>query len=102
MKLDQIKRGMKIVTEKETFVTAGVEIRGKHKLIHDIGIRGYLAVNDDLTSANGNPEWDVQEIWDITVNGFELIWERPEVKELTINEISKLLGYAIKVVGGEK
>lgn len=30
-----------------------------------------------------------------------LIWQREEVKEMTVDEISKALGYTVKVVGGE-
>ena len=32
----------------------------------------------------------------------ELLWEREEVKELTVEEISKLLGYKVRVVGGHE
>lgn len=28
----------------------------------------------------------------------ELIWEQPEVKEMTVAEIEKILGYPVKIV----
>lgn len=32
----------------------------------------------------------------------DLLWERKEIKEMTIDEISEALGYKVKVVGGDK
>lgn len=38
---------------------------------------------------------------DFTSNSWELVWERPVVKEMTLEEIEKELGYKIKIVKEE-
>lgn len=32
---------------------------------------------------------------------YDLLWQREEVKEMTVDEISELLGYKVKIVGGK-
>ena len=52
---------------------------------------------------------DIIKVYDISKLSYilnmnivgELIWERKEEKELTVEEISELLGYTIKVVSKE-
>ena len=36
---------------------------------------------------------------DLLADGRKLLWERKEAKKLTVNEISKLLGYEVEIVG---
>lgn len=53
-----------------------------------------------------SPRWpDYTTLYDIC-NGSDaydeyIVWERPKVKEMTVDEISKALGYAVKVVGND-
>lgn len=37
----------------------------------------------------------------VDMTWYKLFWEEKEVKELTVSEISKLLGYEVKVIGEE-
>lgn len=67
--------------------------------------------DDDLMEINGDDDFDIIEIYDLPTEGVyslyalidpgyrTLLWE--EVKELTVEEISELLGYKVKVVGGK-
>lgn len=66
--------------------------------------------NDDLTHKNND---DIMKVYDLpryniisnsiySRDNRNLLWEREEVKELTIDEISELLGYKVKVVGGNE
>lgn len=48
----------------------------------------------------------IQEGWNCTTDGIknpeDLIWKREEIKEMTIEEIQKELGYKIKIVEKEE
>ena len=67
---------------------------------------------NDLLNNNDMPEMDIMEVYlaphpyciqdiDYERDKRKLLWKREEVKELTVDEISELLGYKIKVVGGK-
>ena len=53
-----------------------------------------------------SPRWpDYTTLYDIC-NGSDaydeyIVWERPSVKEMTVDEISKALGYEVKVIGND-
>ena len=71
---------------------------------------GYMMVNDlDDNFENKNDIYSINKVYSIATNyglGIlnthtrELLWKREEVKELTVDEISELLGYKVRVVGG--
>ena len=73
---------------------------------------GYMKVSDlDDNFENKSDIYSINKVYSIATNygvGIlnthcrTLLWEREEVKELTVDEISKLLGYKVKVVGGNK
>ena len=68
--------------------------------------------NNDLTCKGENRKYDIMKVYaqyrghfiDGTVlqknaiRHMDLIWERVEVKEMTIPEIEKKLGYPIKII----
>ena len=64
--------------------------------------------NEDLTSIEGFKQLDIVRVlrpkqahirpWECKKDEMQVIYERSEVKELTVAEISKLLGYDVKVV----
>lgn len=87
--------------------------------------------NDDLTAKTGNntpmcaaehlavrnwpKEYDIMRVWGLVKetarygevflanpNGRELLYQRREAKKLTVNEISKLLGYEVEIVGEDE
>lgn len=68
-------------------------------------------INDDLKSPIGNL-YDIMEVYDFPkysadllnsdIKYRELLWQREEVKEMTVEEISKELGYKVKIIGGDK
>ena len=63
--------------------------------------------NNDLTS-RGSDRLDIIEVYGFTIKGYhahkfevrdrKLLWKREEVKEMTIEDIQKVLGHKIKVV----
>lgn len=64
---------------------------------------------DDLRDEDNDTEFDAMEVYGVsrydsqvfnnTTVDRDLLWKREEPKELTVDEISKLLGYQVKVVG---
>lgn len=50
------------------------------------------------TGASGFNQHALKAIYNDLGGGY-IIWERPAVKEMTVDEISKELGYTVKVVG---
>ena len=62
--------------------------------------------NDDLTNNHGDDkDYDIAKIYSPFVCGTthemaldDLIWEREDVKEMTVSEIEEKLGYPIKIV----
>lgn len=65
------------------------------------GARRY---NSDLTHAYGFKNLDIMKVYariynfDMVSNPKVLLWERKEVKEMTVSEIEHVLGYSVKVV----
>lgn len=60
--------------------------------------------HDDLTRKNGFNEHDIMKVY-YRVESFykvsateNLLWERKEIKEMTVSEIEEVLGYSVKVV----
>lgn len=66
--------------------------------------------NDDLT-LSCSPHLDIMKVYGLSKyptyslcydrSDRNLIWEREEVKEMTLKQIEKELGYKIKIVGGK-
>ena len=76
-----------------------------------LGDGGLKDFSDDLIFLNGNKDFDIMRIFESkarTLSGvFEPIyltsvWRRREAKEMTLEEIEKILGYPIKIVKGAK
>lgn len=76
-----------------------------------MGNGGLKDFSDDLIFLNGDENFDIMRIFESkarALNGvFEPIyltsvWERREAKEMTLEEIEKILGYPIKIVKGAK
>lgn len=74
-----------------------------------LGIGGYFVDtwDDDLKDNTGLPQYDIMKVYRPIDNiptdkskwkDLPLIYERTEVKEMTVEEISKALGYEVKVV----
>lgn len=74
-----------------------------------LGIGGYFVDtwDDDLKDNTGLPQYDIMKVYrPIGIlpldkskwKGLPLIYKRTEVKEMTVEEISKALGYEVKVV----
>ena len=57
-------------------------------------------LNDDLTYCSERESNDIVKV-ERPVK-YETVFEREEVKELTVDEISKRLGYKVKVVGEDR
>lgn len=59
----------------------------------DVRVKGCINLED----------YDITKVYSVAksfnTNECELLWERPEVKELTIQEIEDKLGYKVKIVG---
>lgn len=79
----------------ERYVYAGNALCGENHGVCD----GYSikAWDENLKSTLENKNKDIVKI---ERNG-NVIWEREEVREMTIEEISKVLGYEVKIVKGE-
>ena len=68
---------------------------------------GYDSVSNDLRHCS-NSGYDIMEVYglpkhamyvhNINTEGRELLWKREEVKEMTVEQIEKELGYTIKVI----
>lgn len=115
-----LKTGMIVVTR------AGIEYIVVKGMEHDFDSTRDLIVNtskrtwdglefytNDLLNNSDMPEMDIMEVYlaphphcmqsiDYKRDERKLLWKREEVKELTVDEISKLLGYKVRVVGGNK
>lgn len=60
---------------------------------------GFAGNKLDIMKVYGYPE-QIEDTVKIAISGRELIWSRPEkyVKELTMKELTDLLGYEVKIV----
>ena len=66
---------------------------------------------DDSLLSKGCSDFDIMNVYKIKqissldcifrIGNLELLWEHKEVKEMTLEEIEKELGYKIKVIGGK-
>lgn len=75
-----------------------------------LGGAGINAFDDDLIFKSKYKDFDIMRIFkskSITLNDFfahsnlNLVWEREEPKEMTLEEVEKELGYQIMIVKGE-
>ena len=88
-----LRNGDRLILCDENFIDLSDE---NHNWISDLD-----CLNNDLTYYNENDEEnDVIKV-ERPVK-YETVFEREEVKELTVDEISEKLGYKVKVVGVEK
>ena len=116
MKLKDLKNGMTVETKN----------RIQYRVIKDLDTEYYghqdvifardgaftigSDYNEEMKRVNyDSNDLDIIKVYDISKLSYilnmnivgELIWERKEEKELTVEEISELLGYTIKVVSKE-
>lgn len=60
--------------------------------------------HDDLTRENGFNDHDIMKVYGRVQSFYKvnatknLLWERKEIKKMTLEEIEKALGYPVKVV----
>lgn len=93
-------------TEKR-FMVLGDKVRGYNEYMR------LEAFDDDLTHMSGSELLTIVKVYNSTASALgsylnsgylELLWERPKeepVKEMTIEEIEKIVGCKVKVVGSE-
>ena len=114
MKLSDLKTGMRVRMRDDRLYIVMLDIE-RHPGTKDILFAGLTFhdfnygcyYNDDMTSKGTDSNSDIVEVYYIMHGGmFELdnmpasIWTRKESKEMTVAEISKELGYEVKVVEG--
>ena len=80
-----------IVTDRE----GDKSIYHDEELIGDTDIIDHF--NDDLKSRSGNDDYDIVKV-ERPIKMETVFEEEPEVREMTVEEISKALGYEVKVV----
>lgn len=105
-----LRNGVKGVVIKDmvsSYTTESLIVNGKDQVWETLH-----TYNKDLTTIDRDDQYlDIMEVWQLPhpycMQDLEykredrkLLWKREEVKELTVEEISKLLGYPVKVVGG--
>lgn len=113
---DDLKTGMLVVTRDGRKWIVMKDLYDKN--YEETGVLSNLdefnllaSYNDDLTFISRSGKhiekldivevYDVKSILDFDIIYRKLLWKREEVKELTVGEISKLLGYKVKIVDGE-
>lgn len=77
-------------------------VNGFKDLNRDINntISGLSNLNNDLTRSTGDKQQDIIKV-ERPVE-YKTVFEREEVQELTVDEISERLGYKVKVVGEDR
>lgn len=81
----------------------------KDAIVNALSIGGYYLAGwtDDLRDMGGMDKYDIMKVYRLTDKiptdrskwiNLPVVYERTEVKEMTIEEISKALGYEVKVV----
>lgn len=108
---DDLKTGMRVELRngQQFLVLLDYETTsyGKGAFVRDNGFMSIRTYDDNLIMRNDrDKQYDVMKVFkpssDSSVLYFEhavLVWERTEPKELTLSEVSKLLGYDVKIVG---
>lgn len=82
---------------------------GKHIALGGLSVGGFSidTWGDDLKDNTCSPQYDIMKVYRPTDNiptdkskwkDLPVVYERTEVKEMTVEEISKALGYEVKVV----
>ena len=107
-----LKSGMLVELRNGRYYTVVMDYETEH---HGTGAMfgkggGFIHIdiyNNDLTN-NLLGEFDIVKVYKPKCDGdvlsddihdFNLIWEREQIKEMTVDEISEALGYKVKVVG---
>ena len=105
MKKEDIKSGMLVKLRKGCWCLV-IEYNGRLLLVNRDECQSDMSeFNNDLTD-NKFDEFDIiavartgqNNLIRLEENDFNIIWERDEAKEMTIEEIEKELGYKIKIV----
>lgn len=74
------------------------------KILSTKGHNWLLDYNEDLTSELGLPEYDIMKVYDkvfsldFNKDMLELLWERKEVKEVTMSEVEEKFGCKVKII----
>ena len=118
MELKDLKTGMRIILRngQELIVLKDVVTPNDKQEGIYISINGGWLSNDnynnDLTCKGENRKYDIMKVYAQNRGSFidgtvlrknairymDLIWERVEVKEMTVSEIEEKLGYPIKII----
>ena len=75
-------------------------------LLSDSGFMSLSRYKNDLTISDSSAKWDIVKVYDKTnvlppfdtFDAPQLLWERKEVKEVTISEIEEKFGCKVKIV----
>lgn len=111
MKKSDLKTGMFVKFRNCTTGIVNLNVAGGELVTVDRGTVSLDSFKEDLTH-NFMQIYDIIKIYDCPKESvlkyggrlpfaYELIWQRKEIKEMTVKEIEKELGYKIKIVGDE-
>lgn len=117
MNKSDLKTGMRIVTRNGSEFIVLENVMTPSRTVQNMYVKkdgGFMSeglYNEDLTAKSGQKEWDIVKVYvqnqgeyldAAVISGdiecMDLIWERDDKKEMTIQEIEKELGYSIKIV----
>lgn len=111
MKLSDLRAGKHVIETREGDKFLVLESRccifairlDRYSFITPLDDTSY---SDDLITLNSDRDFDIVKIYEINEycsfehleNNLNLIWERKEVKKMTVSEICKELGYEVEIV----
>lgn len=117
MKKSDLKTGMVVETEngEKYLVMLEPDCEGRELINFSGGYMSLSSYNDELMLEKSYEEFDIMKVYSVggsirwllrdkELMNFKLIWQRKEIKEIkemTVKEIEKELGYKIKIVGDE-
>lgn len=114
MKKSDLKTGMVVETRngEKYLVMLGPDCEGRELINFGYGFMPLSRYANNLMIKTGDEEFDIMKVYSVEGSicwllrdkkrmNFELIWQRKEIKEMTVKEIEKELGYKIKIVGDE-
>lgn len=107
---DNLKTGMLVKAKNGEFYKVILDYATMHYGIGAIiGKNGFMDLsgyNNDLTYGSGG-NYDIVEVYSpvgdrcalsLDVSEHNLIWKREDVKEMTMEQLNKLLGYSVKII----
>lgn len=91
-------------------VMLGVSSDNDDILARDTGYNFLETWNDDLSAKADRENWDIMKVWrpksaccakfpdDFRESNYTLMFDRKDVKKMTVSEISKALGYDVEII----